>query len=129
MSEDVESSGETAQKPKKKVGRPFVKGFSGNPGGRPSLPPDLKAALAADTMEHYVAAKRIAARAEQEGDLRTASTVRLALLRKTVPDATELVLSMPEGLTVRQVSVDPRKLTEEQLKAILAAQEVAREGK
>lgn len=34
-----------------KTGRPFAKGKSGNPGGRPKIPDDVKAAARAHTME------------------------------------------------------------------------------
>ena len=109
------------------TGKGFKPGQSGNPTGRAAVPPEVRAALQADTMEHYAEAKRLIALAETQGDLKTALTGRLALLKKTVPDASELVVSMPDGLTVRTVRIDPRKLTAEQLAAVHAAQLAASE--
>lgn len=104
----------------------FALGNKGGP-GRAAVSPEVKAALAADTMHHYEEAKRLIAAAEEAGDLKTALTGRLALLKKTVPDATELVVSMPDGLTVRSIRIDPRKLTAVQLAAVHAAVTTARE--
>jgi hypothetical protein len=103
------------------TGKGFLPGKSGNPSGRAAVPPEVRAALEADTLEHYSEAKRIIAAAEASGDLKTALHGRLALLKKTVPDATELVISMPDGLTMRSITIDPRKLTETQLAAVHAA--------
>lgn len=109
------------------TGKGFMPGQSGSPGGRVPVPPEVRKALAADTLEHYEEAKRLIALAEETGDLKTALTGRLALLRKTVPDASELIISIPEGVNVRTLTIDPRKLSKEQLAAIHAAQTAARE--
>lgn len=108
------------------TGKGFKPGQSGNPNGRAAVPPEVRAALEADTLEHYEEAKRIIAAAEDAGDLKTALHGRLALLKKTVPDATELVISMPDGLNVRSITIDPRKLTPAQLAAVHAAVAVAK---
>ena len=98
----------------------FKPGHKGGP-GRKKMPADLKAAIAADSLPLYEKAKALAEKAEKKGDLRTASTIVLALLKKSAPDATEFVVKMPEGLTVRTLRVDPKKLTREQLEALRAA--------
>lgn len=96
-------------------------GQSGNPNGRAAVPPEVRDALQADTLARYQRLKKLSADAESAGDLKTAAHIELALLKKTIPDATELVVSMPEGLNVRSVSIDPKKLTKEQLEVIQAA--------
>ena len=114
---------EIANKPKQRGNPAWVKGGpSPNPNGRATISPEVRAALELDTMEHYTEAKRLIEAAEKTGDLKTALSGRLALLKKTIPDATELVISIPDGLTVRTLRVDPRKLNDEQLAAVHAAQ-------
>lgn len=106
----------------------FLKGHKGGP-GRARVRPEVAAALEADTLEHYAEAKRLIALAEKDGDLKTALDGRLKLLKKTVPDATELVVSLPDGLTVRTLRIDPKRLTAEQLKQLHALYaEAAKEG-
>ena len=97
-------------------------GQSGNPNGRAAVPAEVREALTATTLPRLATLERLATEAESTGDLKTAAHIHLALLKKTVPDATELVISMPDGLTVRTLHVDPRKLTDEQLAAVKAAQ-------
>ena len=102
----------------------------GPPGpGRPPMDPELKAVLAANTLPLYRKAEALAVKAEDGGDLRTASTIVLALLKKSLPDATEFVISMPEGLTMRSITIDPRKLKPEHLAAVMAVQVAAKEDK
>lgn len=125
MKDDSASSGRAKKAAPPHAWKP---GQSGNPQGRAAVPPEVRAALQADTLEHYSEAKRLIAEAESVGDLKTALHGRLALLKKTVPDATELVVSMPEGLTMRSITIDPRKLTETQLAAVHAAISTAKEG-
>jgi hypothetical protein len=81
----------------------------------------VREALVADTLDRYARIKRLSLDAEAAGDLKTAAHIELALLKKTVPDATELVLKVPDGLTVRTVKIDTRRLTKEQLEALRAA--------
>ena len=102
------------------TGKGFKPGQSGNPRGT-SLPADVREALVADTLDRYARIKRLSLDAEAAGDLKTAAHIELALLKKTVPDATELVLKVPDGLTVRTVKIDTRRLTKEQLEALRAA--------
>ena len=103
------------------TGKGFKPGQSGNPGGRAAVPSEVREALASTTMERLQTLGRLAGEAEDQGDLKTAAYIHLALLKKTVPDASELVISMPEGLSVRSITIDPRKLTEAQLAAVHAA--------
>lgn len=104
------------------TGKGFMPGKSGNPGGRPAMSDAAREYLAANTRARVERLERLATDAEESGDLKTAAHIELSLLKKTMPDATELVVSMPEGLTVRTVRIDPRKLTAEQLAAVHAAQ-------
>ena len=91
-------------------GRPFEVGKSGNPGGRPAVPPEVREALVQTTLPRLATLERLTLAAEVAGDIKTASGIHLALLKKTVPDATELTISMPDGLNVRSITIDPRKL-------------------
>jgi hypothetical protein len=95
-------------------------GPSPNPGGRRALPAELRDALLADTYPRYKRLQALAKKAEAKGDFKTAAHIELALLKKMVPDATELVVSMPEGLTVKDARVDPKKLNTEELKTLMA---------
>lgn len=112
------------------TGKGFKPGQSGNPSGRRALPPELRDALLADTLPRYKRLESLARKAERDGDLKTAAHIELALLKKTVPDATELVVSMPEGLEVRDRRIDPKKLTTEELRtlAALTAKASTKEG-
>lgn len=97
----------------------WVKGGpSPHPGGRPALPPEVRDSLAADTMPRIKRLKKLSADAEAAGDLKTAAHIELALLKKTVPDATELVLSIPDGIEVRQKVLDPKKLSADELRQL-----------
>ena len=110
------------------TGKGFKPGQSGNPGGRKPLPDDLKAALAADSLKLYQKAKQLAEKAEQEGDLKTAGTIVLGLLKKTVPDAQTLLVGDLEGKPLSLVRIDPRTLTGPQLDALLAVQRARAQG-
>jgi hypothetical protein len=115
-----------------KAGNPnWTKGGpSPNPGGRRALPPELRDALLSDTLPRYRRLQALAKKAEKKGDLKTAAHIELALLKKTIPDATELVVSMPEGLEVRDRRIDPKKLSTEELRTLVAltAKASAKEG-
>lgn len=93
-------------------------GQSGNPAGRAALPPEVRDSLVADTMPRINRLKKLSAKAEKAGDLKTAAHIELALLKKSVPDATELVLSIPDGIEVRQKVLDPRKLSADELRQL-----------
>lgn len=92
-------------------------GQSGNPKGRAAVPPEVREMLAADTVEHYRGAVDLIAKAEAAGDLKTALHGRLSLLRKTVPDATEMVIHVPDGLELRDRRIDLKKFTADEVKA------------
>lgn len=104
------------------TGKGFVPGQSGNPGGRKKLPDDLKAALAADSLPLYEKAKQLAAKAEKEGDLKTAATIVLGLLKKTVPDAQTLLVGDVDGKPLQVMRIDPKTLTKAELDALIAVQ-------
>ena len=119
---------EIAGKVPAKRGNPnWTKGVSGNPNGRAAVPPEVREALTATTLPRLATLERLATDAEDAGDLKTAAHIHLALLKKTVPDATELVISMPDGLNVRSITIDPRKLKAEHLAAVMAVQVAAKE--
>lgn len=103
------------------TGKGFMPGQSGNPGGMKKMPEDLKAALAADSLALYEKAKALYEKALRKGSLQVAATLIIALLKKTIPDAQTLLISGPEGGPVQVTRLDPKKLTREQLDAVLAA--------
>lgn len=104
------------------TGKGFVPGQSGNPGGRKKLPDDLKAALAADSLALYEKAKKLAAKAEKKGDLKTAATIVLGLLKKTIPDAQTLLVGDLDGKPLQVMRIDPKTLTKAELDALIAVQ-------
>jgi hypothetical protein len=116
----VEGNDKATKKPGGITGKGFRPGRSGNPGGMKPMPADLKAALAADTWPRYERLKALSAKAEAEGDLKTAAHIELSLLKKSVPDATTLIIQGPDGGAVQVTRLDPKKCTREQLEAVLA---------
>ncbi len=118
----AENSGKTAKR-----GKPFKPGESGNPGGRPKLPSELKEALAADTLVLYEKAKDLAEKAEAMGDLKTAGSIVLGLLKKTMPDAQTLLVGDPDGKPLRTLVIDPKRLSKDELAMLIAIQK-ARES-
>lgn len=126
MSDDVESNGKNNAKGKMLggiTGKGMMPGETRNPGGRPKMDPELKRVLAADALPTYREAWALYREAKEGGDLRVAKDILLGLLRKMIPDTTELLVAAPDGGPVRVVNVDPRKLTTEQLDALLALRE------
>lgn len=116
----AQNSGKTAKEPR---GRPFRSGESGNPGGRPRMPEDLKTALAADSIEVYQEAKELYADCLETGDLSTAAKVIIALMKKSIPDTQHLLVSNPEGKPL-SVNLDPTKLTTAELDVVIQAQAI-----
>lgn len=104
----------------------FKPGQSGNPGGRPKMDPDVKRVLTADTLPTYEKAWSLYERALKEGELRVAKDLVLGLLKKMIPDTSELLVAAPDGGPVRVVHIDPKKLTTEQLDALLALRETVK---
>lgn len=104
----------------------FKPGQSGNPGGRPKMDPDLKRALAADSLPTYQEAWALYEMAKKDGNLKVASTLILGLLKKMVPDTSELLVAAPDGGPVRVLSIDPKKLTTAQLDALLALRDAVK---
>lgn len=72
----------------------FTKGRSGNPGGRPALPDDVKEALRSRTLEAVEELWKLCTRARDPKVRLAALTI---WLRKVVPDATSVEMSGPEG--------------------------------
>ena len=118
----AENSEKTAKPKKRGRGRPFKKGQSGNAGGRPKLPEELKQALTADSLELYEKAKRLLDKAERKGALHIAAQLVLGLLKKTIPDAQTLLVGDANGDPLRLMAIDPKTLTKEQLDALIAIQ-------
>lgn len=127
MTKRVEGNGKTTKKlPGGITGKGFKPGQSGNPGGMKPMPANLKAALAADSMALYEEAKRLYERAKEEGELKVAAQLIIALLKKSVPDASTLIIEGPDGGPVQVTRLDPKKLTKEQLEAVLAVMRAQR---
>lgn len=103
------------------TGKGFKPGQSGNPGGMKKLPEDLKAALSADSLVLYEQAKALIAKAISKGQLSVAATLLLGLLKKTIPDAQTLLVSGPDGGPLQVMRLDPKKMSKEQIEALLAA--------
>ncbi|MBL8909861.1 MAG: hypothetical protein JNM17_04065 [Archangium sp.] len=120
----AENSEKTAKpEPKKRGrGRPFPKGKSGNAGGRPKLPEELKQALTADSLELYEKAKKLLDKATRKGSLQVAAQLVLGLLKKTIPDAQTLLVGDANGDPLKILAIDPKTLTKEQLEALIAIQ-------
>ena len=123
MSRKVEDNAKATQKLVGGItGKGFKPGQSGNPGGMKPMSPEVKAALAADSLPLYHKAKALLERAEQEGDLRVAAMLVMGLLKKSIPDAQELLVGGLKGAEPIRLKVDPRALTKEQLQALVAVQ-------
>jgi hypothetical protein len=65
-------------------GRPFQRGVSGNPGGRPKVDPEVKALLDEMTPEAIKTLGEIMRNKKAQASAR--ATAALGILRKTVPD-------------------------------------------
>lgn len=103
----------------------FKPGQSGNPGGRPKMDPKLRDALISDTPKRYERLQLLSRKAEKKGDLKTAAHIELSLLKKVVPDTTELLVgdSDPSTSALRTLTqLDPKKMTEEELEQIISIQ-------
>lgn len=108
-------------------GKPWAPGQSGNPRGRAALPPEVRDALKADTLVRYERLKKLSKDAEESGDLKTAATIELALLKKQIPDLSAVEITGQDGgpLQLHQ-TIDLRKLSEAELRALKAMQEKSR---
>lgn len=101
---------------KKQVrGRPFPKGVSGNPGGRPKVDPEILAALHAGNMG---ALHRLWKLMHSRNE-RIALTATLGWLLKTVPNAEKLELTGAGGGPL-QIQAVREKLAERLLKLVEA---------
>ncbi len=92
-------------------GRPFRKGRSGNPGGRPKEPAELRAVLAASSLDLYQRGLQMLDEAQAAGDLATASRLLLALLKKSLPDAATIIEVGGPGSSAPVVADVRAKLT------------------
>lgn len=113
----VQGNGRATKKLGGVTGKGFRPGQSGNPGGMKAMPSDVKENLAANTMPRIKRLEKLSADAEAAGDLKTAAYIELALLKKSLPDATEMVIHVPDGIEVRQRLIDPKKLSADELQA------------
>jgi len=89
----------SANKAKSK-GKPihrFQPGVSGNPAGRPKLPDDVREALKANTLPLLKRGYALLDLLRDQGDVKTEVTLLLGLLRKTVPDASHLMIEGVEN--------------------------------
>lgn len=126
MSESASRGGADKRKAPRSAWKP---GQSGNPKGRAAVPAEVRDALVADTMPRLKRLAKLSADAEAAGDLKTAAHIELALLKKTVPDAAELVVSVPDGLELRDRRIDLKKLSADEVKTFAAlAAKATKEG-
>jgi hypothetical protein len=76
-------------------GRPFQRGVSGNPGGRPKVDPEVKALLDEMTPEAIKTLGEIMRNKKAQASAR--ATAALGILRKTVPDLSSQELKAEIG--------------------------------
>lgn len=108
------------------TGKGFMPGQSGNAGR--ALPPEVRAALKADTLPRYERLKKLSAEAEASGDLKTAAHIELQLLKKQIPDLSSIEVTGEDGGPLKvNATIDVTKLTADELKALRAMQ--AKAGK
>jgi hypothetical protein len=99
------------------TGKGFMPGKSGNPRGD-NLPPEVRQALRLDTLTRYERLKKLSLDAEANGDLKTAATIELALLKKQIPDLSAVEVTGEGGGPLQVAAVDVRKLNAEGLAAL-----------
>lgn len=88
-------------------------------GGRTRMDPDVKAMLVEATPDRIRRLEKLSRDAEADGDRKTAAHIEIALLKKVVPDTTELLVGNSDGTPLR-VGIDIAKLTTEQLEQLAA---------
>jgi hypothetical protein len=87
-----------AERKKMPRGNRFKKGRSGNPGGRPKLPDDVKEYLRLNTSQMTIEALEALRMWAQSFDGKVAVPAALGLLKKTLPDGTiKIELTGAEG--------------------------------
>ena len=97
----------------------IVAGSSSLPGGgRPHIPDDVKEALTAGTLPLLEKAHDLIKKAEKAKDYSTAARLVLGLLKKTVPDTQTLLVSTPDGGTLRLDADALRRMSIEDLSAL-----------
>jgi hypothetical protein len=82
-------------------GRPFQKGVSGNPGGRPKVDPEVKALLDEMAPEAIKTLGEIMRNKKAQASAR--ATAALGILRKTVPDLSSQELKAEIGSCVARL--------------------------
>lgn len=112
--QDVASNDAPTKKLGGITGKGFMPGQSGNPRGD-KVPAEVRAALKADTLPRYERLKQLSLEAERNGDLKTAATIELALLKKQIPDLSAVEVTGAEGGPVQMEQINPRRLSAEDL--------------
>lgn len=98
-----ESSGDQPKKKKPPRGRPFAKGVSGNPGGRPGLSEDVKQAARAHTMEALETLANVMRGGVKDADRLRAAEVLLNRAWGTPTSSVEMSGPGGEQLVIRIV--------------------------
>ena len=86
----IESTAEERAKNGRLSDGRFAKGNKG--GGMKAMDPDIKAMLVEATPDRIRRLEKLSRDAEDKGDLKTASYIEIALLKKVVPDTTTLLV-------------------------------------
>lgn len=108
------------------TGKGFMPGKSGNPLGRAAIGAEMRATLQADTPARYERLKKLSAALEEQGDLKGASTIELALFKKQVPDLSAIEITGEDGGPIKTESIDVRKLSPADLLALKALRDKSR---
>jgi len=114
-------------------GRPFTPGNNANPGGRPKLPDDVKAALRTTTLPLLERALELLDICRAKRDRKTEASLILGLLKKTVPDTSALELAGKDGGPIRVAQAEAlKRIPTEKLaewRALVATAEAEAEGR
>lgn len=116
---DSSQDGKTGEGPKRRPDGTLLPGYTANKKGGKRLDPDVKAMLVDATPDRIRRLEKLSRDAEDAGDLKTAAHIEISLLKKTVPDTTELLVGGVKGAPL-QVGINIAKLTTEQLDQLAA---------
>ena len=106
-------------------------GQSGNPTGRPTLTPEEREANELLQKASPARVRRLvelSLKAEENGDLKTAAHIELALLKKTHPDRASMELTGEGGGPLQVAAVDVRKLDAAGLAALRVVRQQMGDG-